>query len=52
MDKIAANQNGAITDNWLSKPPIAGPSTNPIPKAAPISPIRLERFSGGVISAI
>ena len=34
-----------------SKPPKAGPMTNPMPKAEPSKPNAAARFSGGVTSA-
>ena len=33
-------------------PPIIGPKVNPRPKAAPITPIERERFSGVLMSAM
>ena len=32
-------------------PPIAGPMTKPMPKAAPMKPKLFARLSGGVMSA-
>ena len=34
------------------RPPAAGPTTKPSPKAAPIMPNPAARFSGGVTSAM
>ena len=42
----AAAQNGARVPYSASSPPISGPSTNPMPKAAPIRP-KLALLSSG-----
>src|SRR5580692_11157777 len=48
--KKAEAQNGARGEMAPRKPPSAGPSTKPMPNAAPISPKLAARFSGGVTS--
>src|SRR5271165_4104790 len=50
--KQAEAQNGARGEMAPRKPPSAGPSTKPMPNAAPISPKLAARFSGGVTSDI
>jgi hypothetical protein len=47
----AALAQGAPMSSRTSRPLRPGPATKPAPKAAPISPIRPARFSGGVTSA-
>ena len=49
----AAVQPGPVSPkNFSARPPMAGPRMKPSPNAMPISPIRFERFSGGVMSAM
>src|SRR5580693_8165442 len=49
----AAAQNGALIPQVASKPPRAGPRTNPNPKAAPIMPKFLALVVGsGLTSAM
>jgi hypothetical protein len=48
----AARKPGAPGAIPASSPPIHGPSVNPRPNAAPISPMPLARFSGVVTSAM
>src|SRR5438309_10209892 len=50
-ERTAAAQNGARRSIAPRRPPIAGPTMNPIPNAAPSMPKRAARFSGGVTSA-
>ena len=58
---VAAAENGCIPkktnsdpdqSHWEAIPPIAGPSTNPNPKAIPTKAMPLDRFSREVTSAI
>ena len=51
-EKIAATIKGARVPKSANSPPIPGPKTNPIPKAAPIIPKFFALFSGVEISAI
>src|SRR5258708_37869721 len=48
----AEAQNGSRGEMAPRIPPSAGPSTNPMPNAAPIRPKLAARFSGGVTSEI
>ncbi len=54
----ATNSNGTVGENQLtsessaSKPPIVGPSTKPIPKAAPTKPKFFVRSAGELTSAM
>ncbi len=49
----AAVEPGPCTPNLSAvKDPSAGPKMKPSPKAMPIKPMLLERFSGGLISAM
>ena len=49
--KAVAAQTGSVTLNFESAVPKPGPSKKPSPKATPISPNVLARFSGLDISA-
>src|SRR5882757_9060419 len=48
----AEAQNGSRGEMAPSRPPSAGPTTNPTPKAAPMIPKLAARSSGGVMSEI
>src|SRR5260370_27275141 len=48
----AEAQNGSRGEMAPRSPPSAGPSMNPMPNAAPMSPKLAARFSGGVTSEI
>ena len=48
----AAQPGAAGPPNFKAIPLMAGPKINPRPNAMPIRPIRFERFSGGVMSAM
>ena len=51
MANPAATRPGADSPRRLVIPAMAGPTTNAMPKAAPIIPIARDRASGGVTSA-
>jgi hypothetical protein len=51
IDSTAAAQNGARRSIAPRTPPIAGPTMNPMPNAAPSMPKRAARSCGGVTSA-
>jgi hypothetical protein len=48
----AATNPGVASETDESSPPKAGPSTKPMPNAAPMSPIPRARSSGFVTSAM
>ena len=48
---MAAAKNGAREPQRPNKPPMAGPTMNPMPKDAPMTPKFWARFSGGLMSA-